>query len=631
MRCSRFGRGAPIYVDGAADPDVADGLTAKTAFATLLPAVLTAFAKGGANVWVREGELMDVVVPIFDGTHLYGGFDAGFKLEDRDPLEHPTVLHGAPGLAVLDVRSPLLGAVLDGLLIAGDGVATIGVDAANASVSLRGVHVQRCTGRGIRLRSADDTPVVVQVLRSSSTQNGADGLSGDGAFDLRLDACVFESNVQEGVDLDDLVAPRGGNASLRVRACVFRGNGTDGLDVDLAPPLVTVPGAGRFVIRIESSTFEGNAEEGLLLDVDYEGVPAWSADITVRACRASRNGDSGIHLDLDAQQTALVHGSTTSANGADGIWISSESAMGVAVVAACFSAQNGGAGIRASFGNQMLLISHCALAGNAKRGIVSETVPAGVVSSIAHRQFRPWSGARVVASVATELPVDQVYVRGAEQYAWVVGFDGTVLSLDAGLALPFGALAELDDDGLARSIQQFAPSSIALAPAPLTPPGVVAVFTSGSSVEEDLSLVSGSPAAGVGLGSAASPVDAGPLGAPGARAPGVRAGSSELFRILGTVPAPTGLLASSDTIAVAFDAPNGTTLDPLSVTVDSVRAVAASGAQLAVGLAVVSGQLFVMPPASGWPSSFHLELFPELSSTNGDRLATPVVVPFTSS
>jgi len=619
----------PVYVDPNADPAVADGLEPETAFADPFLAILTALSQGGGNVWLLGGDYFNVAVPVFDGVHLFGGFEADFDIEDRDTVANSTVLHGAAGFSILTVSSPAFGVVLDGLRVEGDGVASIGIDATDSLLSIRDVHVRACAGRGMSLRTGESSVVAVEVVRSSASGNGADGLSARGAFDLSLIGSEFDSNAQEGVDVDDLVAPGGDKASLLVESCSLRGNGTEGLDVDLAAPLFFSTNPGRFSVRIERSRFDWNGADGLLIDADYEAALGWSASISVLGCRARANSLAGIRLDLDGVASTLIHRTLASANVADGIWISSESIAGQTLMFASASIGNGDLGVRVDFGNQTLLASHCVVGGNRNGGIGSFVTTAGVVNSIAFQQPNPWSGADVFGSVETTLPSSSIFQNAPEAFARVLSLVGPTLTLESGLALPFGASVETDDDEVARVATVLAPNSLTLDPVPVRAPKALFVYASSSSALDDFQLVPGSPAVGVGLAASGLVQDAGVFGSPEGGAPGnLESGRPDLFRLSSMTPS-IGIQAT-DSLTLRF---SGGDLDFGSLGAESLRVLTESGSELPTVLSLDANGNLLVEAASGsfGTEPFRIELLPGPASTDGEPLVGPVVIPVASS
>ena len=609
----------PIYVDPSADPAVADGTTPATAFPDVLSGVLSAAAQGIGNVWLAAGDHPVGSIPLLDDVDLYGGFDADFDLATRGALASRLV--GSPGVALLDASFASDPGVVDGLVLDGQDVATFGVDVSDVDIELRDLVVERCSGRGIRVRNSPGrSPIRVQLTSVEARGNLGDGLSGDGALHLTLDGSRFDSNVQEGVDLDDLVAPEGGQASLTVRGCGFFGNGTQGLDADLNAPLAGGPTGGLLAVDIRDSVFELNGEEGLLLDQDHEAAPAWRSEIEVRGVRARANGEAGVLIDADAQSSVLVHGLLSAGNGGDGLWITSESAPGLALVSGFALVANRGAGLRTSQGNRSVAVAHGVFAGNLAGGLVSETVLASTASCVAYLQAQPWVGVDGVDSLVLDLPDPSPFAVAPRAFTFALSVFGSTLTLEADPGPAVGLTVELADDDTAREVLSGSGGTLEVEPAPelFLTPGSVALFDPASTVEEDWSPTPGSPLVGAGMaGPAGSAVDAGPLGLPGAVPPGVAAfPPADLFRPTSTAPAATPGLAATEPLRVSF---GGGTLDPGSVSADTVRVLGPAG-PVAVGLAVLADEL-VLTPASTWgPGPLRVELTTGLGSLEGPGL-----------
>ncbi len=631
---------APIYVDASSAAPTPDGSTPSQAFRDLREATLLAFALGGGNVWVREGVYSGPGLQVRTGVHVYGGFDASFDLAARNPLTHPTRLRGAAGSAVCEILAGTGAAILDGLEIDGQSTAGFGVDVDTADCELRSLDVHDCSGRGVRLRSATLASAVdVRLVRSRVVDNGAQGLSLSGAFDLRVEGSRFGGNRLEGLDLGALVAPGGVPVSLRVRDCVFVGNGADGLDCDLAPP-PSPTGSGRYLVEIETSRFERNgfaspaeATAGLKIDIDFELIANWRADIVVRGCSARNNLRDGVLLDLDSTSSTLVHRLLSSANGGDGLRVSSESTPAFVTVSASVLAGNVGAGLRAELGQVPLAVSHCVLAGNLGGGVVSATARSCVSSSVAWMQLNPWNGVRSHFNVASSDPLDAPFVRAPIAYLRANAWSNGQLVLADNSALAVGDEVEFGDDGIARDVSALgANQRVGLAPTLDAPglPSTLARFAS-ANVDEDYNLAALSVARDAGMGDPLTgPVDAGPFDAPLGGEPG----RDELRRptlFYGAISTPSvgQSVASGQSIEVEF---RGGVLDPGSVHPQSVRVLNSTGQVLNTTAFLQGQRLVVAPPGGGWPSgTLLLELHATLQSVAGAPLAARAAFEFVRS
>jgi hypothetical protein len=644
--------GTVIYVDAASAAVNPDGSSPATAFPVLIDAVLVASGLGGAglaaNVWVAGGTYADVAVPLNPGVHVYGSFPADFDLSQRDPLlaADRSVLVAQSGKAVAEVTGGDPGAVLDGFEIDGTG-ATFGVDVDSSPARLSALEIRDCAGRGIRLRSLSTTSNYrVTVARCAVTGSGAQGLSLEGAFKLDVEGSRFSVNGLEGIDLNDLVAPDGVTAGLEIRDSVFFGNGEEGVDCDLgAPPLA---GAGSsYSVLIDGSRFERNgwkpgpaAPGGLRIDIEYEAFDGWSAEIVVRGCTSRANLGPGFDLDLDAASTTFLHRILASANGGDGLLVTSESAPALAIVSTSILTGNRGAGARAggatSNANVPVLLSHSIVAGNGEAGLASERVESSAASSVAWLQPAPWSGAGGVRERGLALgadPLDPVFTRVPVTYREVVFFNGFALALDDASDLVVGDLVEVADDGQDRFINSFTgPFEVVVdgIPSSLDVPALFTRFEAGGDVIEDWSLVAGSAAEGAGMPPPAGPApDAGVFGAPLGGAPGDEGPvSPPLFRVGAATPPTTTPLATGDDIAVAFA---GGTLDSLTIP-GNVQVRDGNGDVVTIPAPVlVNDELVVSPPGGGWPvGPLTLELFSGLETTDTPpvALAVPVALPF---
>lgn len=627
----------PIYVDAASSAAAPDGSSPAQAFRDVREAALLAFALSGGNVWVKEGVYNAPGLQLRSGVHVYGGFDASFDLATRDPQTHPTRVRGAAGSAVCEVVGGATSTIVDGLWFDGASSASFGVDVDTAECELRSLEVSACSGRGLRLRSLDETRAIdVRLVRSRVTGNSAQGLSLSGAFDLWIEGSRFGGNGLEGLDLGGLVGPGGVPVRLRVRDCAFVGNGADGLDCDLTAPAAP-SGSGRYTVLIESSSFERNgfvataeATAGLKLDIDFELIADWRADIVVRGCSAKNNRRDGVRLDLDSTCSAFVHRLLSSANGGDGLAVSSESTPSFVSVSASVLAGNVGAGLRAELGQVPLSVSHCVLAGNLGGGLVSATARSSISSSVAWMQPNPWSGVRSHFNVESSDPLDGPFVRAPLEYLRANAWSAGQLVLADNSTLAPGDDVEFGDDGLVRDVTALgANERVSLAPTLDAPglPSTLARFAN-SNVLEDYQLAPLSPALDAGMADPlVGPVDAGPFAAPLGGEPG-RDGIERptLFYAATSTPAVGQNVGASQSLRIAF---LGGALASGSINPQSVRVLNAAGQVVSTTAFLQGLELVVAPPGGGWPAgALLLELHGTLQSTAGVSIATPSAFAF---
>ena len=629
--------GPPIFVDGTALAQGADGLTPATAFPTPLQGLLTAYLQGGGNVWIASGTYPDSALPVLAGTRVFGGFTPGFATTTPDPVAHPTVLRGMAGQPILDVQGGEPAAVLDGLVLDGAGVASSGLDSVDTRLECRRLVVRDCAGRGLKLKGPEaGDPSAAVCVGCVFTGHGAEGLSGQGGLSLQLFDCAVSSNQQEGLDLDDLVAADGRTARFHARDCLFSGNGTEGVDCDLSAPLFGGSQGGLFDVRIENCSFVGNGASGLLLDVEHEGVPGWRSELLVRGCVARANAGDGAHLDLDAETSAYVHRFLSTCNGGDGLRVTSDATAVLATLSTSVLLNNGGYGLHAHEGQASVLLSHVIVAGNAAGGLLSELTTAGVVSSVAWRQDTPWSGG-LLHHVATEDdPLQPVFTNAPVGFGSAVSVQGGTLGLGPGsLVAVAGGVLELSDDGVARVVTLATGTTAVIDPPPTAPPLLparLAEFGTGAGatpVEEDWEIVAGSGADDAGMTApGAPPIDAGILSAPLGGDPGFESlPVPPLFRVDAIDPAPGAPLAPTALVSLSFSVGE---LDPVSVSAATVRVVDAAGTPLATTASVEAGVLVVAPPAGGWAppaATLVLEVHAGLTALDGTPLATPLAVP----
>lgn len=628
---------APVFVDATSTALAPDGASAASAFPTLAAGLAAVIAAGGGNVWIAEGTYDTTSLSIPAGVALQGGFAHDFALATRDPAAHVTRVRGSAGLFVLEIFGGGGSAALDGLVVDANHAASFGVDVDSTDAQLGALIVESTASHGVRLRDTSSVGAVRVEIAGSWVRGAAgEGLSLAGTFKLGLSGSRFSANAREGVSLGQLVAKNGINATLHVRDCAFVSNGEDGLDCQLGSPPV-IAGSSSFAVTIERTSFEENGWNsgglptgGLRLDIDYELVPNWTADIVVRGCTARANRGDGILLDLDAASTTLLHRVLASGNAGDGLRVSSETASALAVASNSAFTGNLGAGARVLLGNVPLAATHCIFGGNAQGGLLSTSVTSTATSSIAWLGGTPYSGARAhfSASVADELT--PVFTNVPLEYQRVASFDGTDIVLASASSFAAGDRVEIGDDGVARTIDSvLGPTRFHVTPVPvsLALPASIARFAGAASVVEDYSPAAGSIVVSGGMPAPAGPApDAGPAGGPLAGAPGVEAGVlADLFRVAASTPATNVALGASTPIVFSF---RGGTLSAASIA-NQVRVRNAAGALLVVATSAAAGNLTVQAPAGGWPSGdVVVELHAGLAATSGATLAAPVALTF---
>ncbi|NOT31929.1 MAG: right-handed parallel beta-helix repeat-containing protein, partial [Planctomycetes bacterium] len=639
--------GAPVYVDAAsAAGGGADGLTPATAYPTLFPGVLRATAlllaapTASVNVWVKGGSYtIASALPIAAGVNVYGGFGAAFDLASRDLANAPSVWNVNASQTAFqygDQFNTSLAVVVDGVRITGNGVGAIGADTDGTDpcqLELRSVIVTDMADRGLRLRNLTDSGFDVVLTSCQSSRNGADGLSGVGAFDYSVYNCVFASNVQEGFDLSDLTAETGGVARMRVTSSQFFGNGAQGLDCTMGVPLF--PNSASFEIEVRGCAFEGNAQAGCLIDADFELVPAYSADVVVRESFARANIGHGFQFDLDGpldpngRLTAFAVGLLATGNGLDGIYISSESREGLTVLSTSAMIGNLGAGLRiegpaAALGNRSIEATHCLFASNFGGGMISRDVSSSASSSIAYLQPNAFDANTLqTANVSSNSPAALAFVNAPEEYARVSARSGAVLTLTAAPSFSTGAKLELADDGIERTIASIVNTQVTLsaAPAAFGTPGLLAAFAPGAvGVNENYDLAGGSIAIAAGLGGA----DAGPAGSPVVGRVGVASPEQALvFHPLGSTPEIAALVGNNESVVIEFSK----TLNGASANAGTVRARRGANA-ISITIQTLGAELTLIPPGGGWGAGdFRVELG-GLTAGDGTALSGSVVLPF---
>lgn len=616
--------GPVIHVDVAGPGG--SGATPEEPMSSLFLALLLAGQAGGGNVWVAGGDYGLSALPVFSGTALYGGFSPGFVVDERDPDLHPTRLLGATGQPVLSAQVGS-GVVLDGLTLQGGG---IGLDAGDVPVLASRLVISGCSGPGVRLTAPEaGDPRRVTLVSCTSTGNGAEGLSGRGGLDVSLIDCSFTSNLQEGVDLDDLVAPDGRTARLIVRGGLFAGNGTEGLDADCAPPLAGGTVGGQFEITVSNAVLERNGASGLLIDIDHEQDPAWNTQITLRGLVARANRGPGVHLDLDAASSTLIHRLRSSSNGAEGLLVSSESHPVIATLTASALDGNLGAAMRVLDGQAAVLVSHSVSAGN-EEGLRQGVVPSSALSCLGWRQPDAFGTVTAQACASIDKPSAAPLARVPDGWWRVENITGGQLSILGSDVPTFGQSVELADDGIHRIVASFDGGTLDLEPPPAAPPAlpsVVAHFSGTGDVDEDWRALPGSPADETGQAPpGAAPPDLGPFGLIWGGTPGFEeAGAPDRHPLISSMPSVGTPLARNGSLHLRF---RGGGPQPASVGPATVVVLDAAGTSLAVTTFALDDALVIAPPSGGWPiESLRVLLHEGLLSADGTALAVPLLLP----
>ncbi len=620
-----------IYVDGAAAPG-GNG-TQGAPFRDLQSGLNAASVAGAANVYVRDGFYTQGLVS--PGTHLYGGFAQGaaFSLDGRAPTALLTRVQPSAGQPALDASLPGARIVIDGFSLEGQTTARYGIDHQNIDLDVRSVAIQRFADRGIRLRNTSTNEnVKVQLVNCSVQQNGADGVSLNGPFELAIDASSFDANVQEGLDCGWLFALQGQTSSLRASHSRFANNGSEGVDASLDKPATATTGAGSFDVEFTSCTFVGNGLDGLLIDQEFEDLTnatQWTARMLVRDCRAANNALAGVHIDFDGLGEALVQGLRAAANGTDGLLVTSETIGGMATASGCLFEGNLGAGLRVTSGtgNKVVAASHCAFLGNQLGGMLSPARESSATNCIFRLQPTPTQNVRALGNVVETSAAVAMFANAPSAFARVTANSSGTLTLAAPTPLVAGQTVEIGDDDVELSIAQTSGTTAVLSTAPtiLRLPASLSGYPS-SSIADDLTLAPGAAAIGVGMTEAgAAAVDAGPLGGPIALQPGAGALiAAPLFWLMEVTPKPGTGLSSSANVSLRFSA----NLDAGSVTPTSLRVVDAGGNVVAAGANAALNTVTLTPPGGGWPAgALRIELHRSLAAADATTFAAPQSYP----
>ncbi len=660
-----------IYVD-AAGPATGDGSTPANAFPQLDNALLvgSVFASifGDINVWVLEGvyttRAFDPVsqeggaFTVGPNVHVYGGFRPGFDLAEREATvgapdpDHPevtlshtggrSILRGGPTVRIVDVISGGQVHILDGFTVDGRDTTTEGIDITESDCEVRSVAAVRCVDNGIRVKLLIDftNRRNVWIVASDVSRNGNDGLGVAGVFNVVFDRSTFDANFGAGVDINDLLALQGSSAGVTAFGCRFFGNSLEGLGMDLNTVQTSdqEPG-GRFFVTIDGCLFERNGTTGLDIDEDHDLFPAWHDTVRVRDCVARANRLDGIHIDADDQGDYVFDRIRCTANAKDGFLLTSEpddptttaddQAPGHIPVTNSYFGGNLAAGLRASQGDKVLLVSHCVIAGNQGGGIVSELSFLGItnprrISSVASSVFwhQPIPFTNTVNERCWLENVENPFAFAPESFGLATTHQDGALTLNEVTTITAGQFAVVGDDGVARAVSSAVGTSLIVSPPPTTFVAPDAVFGYPSAqITDDLRLLENAPAVGTALVAAGDlPRNPGPAGSIGGGEPGVfNPFGPRVLHLLQTEPPVATGVTPTTPIVLTFDLP----LDVASITPERVRMTGATG----IGLTVQDTRLVVNPPVGGWSGSDVLELNIGIAAIDGTPLGTALLLP----
>jgi Right handed beta helix region len=664
--------GAPLYIDlNQTNTTVADGSTPALALPlldeSLLIAALLASFEGTKNVWVSAGVYstrpFNAGVPgsgvfaVGSGVHVYGGFAPGapgstssFDIAARTlPPENPTaaestILRGNATPRILDVISGGAVHIVDGIAVDGQSTIVKGVDVSESDVEMRSVRIRLCTDNGLQIKQITDfvNRRRITLTACEVSQSGNDGIGLAGNFALHLDRSDISANGGRGIDPNDLQALSGSTAILSAFGCRFYGNTIDGLGMDLNT-IATQPPApgGRYEIDIEGCSFERNGRDGLFVDLDYDLFPEWYTRVRIRDCVANANRRAGIHIDADDKGEFVIDRVRCTANGGDGLWISSEPDDPATtaddgrsthiVVTNSSMLGNLGWGIQANEGDKIILASHCALAGNQLGGFQSMlTGPRGnnprrissAVNFVIWRQPTPFVNVRATSCWIES--ADNPFVNAPAAYAVVNANQSGALTLAANSSIAAGDAVEIGDDGVKLTVTSSTGGSLVVNPAPAVFVAPDAAFgypqAATASMVEDLRLYSLSLAIGTGLAIAGGPaVDPGPHGSLNGGEPGDFDPFTPIGLQLRKVdPAVTNGVLLTSSIDLEFDAD----VDPASINADRIVSSAGTPVQLSV-----AGRVVTVAPLANWATEENLRVLPGILSTSGAALGAALVVP----
>ncbi len=459
-----------LYVD-ASNGSPGDGTSPESAFQSINAAVQAAFALGSANILIAKG-LYHEQVALPGGIDLYGGFETGFP-GPRDPAVLATILEPSPGAKiVLRVLPSMKGTILDGLVLEGLGSVLNGLEARDTDLCLVNTRVQRMSAEGIVLTSTQRRSLVfahqVEVLAC-----GAEGLEARGIFDAAFSSCAIAGNAHEGVEIDDLTVFPADLSTFRLSRCVLSDNFEEGADVDFNErnPLDGDSSEdGRVRLVVERCRFERNGTSGLLCDIDFDPGDEVEVEVFIRGSEFRAQADAGILLDADLPSLFVLAGNRTAANRGSGIRVTSEPGRATVLVANHYDVGSGIEGIT-SIGPCDLYLSHVAVAGASLFPVLGGGTTRFVNGAIWSSPFP--SGTRVEFCYVENGFQGEGNIDGELQFVrapkelWFTQMAGTRSRFPAppSSGLKAGDIVEIDDDGVARTLDAVTDGSAHFSPA----------------------------------------------------------------------------------------------------------------------------------------------------------------------
>jgi len=468
----------------------ANGLTPASAFPTMGAAIASSIPLGGVNLHVAEG-LYPENLFLLPGMMVFGGFEESFDPLTRNPDELLTQFGILFSTDLVNLRPGEALNGIDGLSLAGNGIAESCVFAEDSFSRITRCQLSGAITQGMDLRSDFLEGNVIEVLVANCliTNCNGEGLRIVGIPEIRIDNSEIRNNLNEGIESQWIYSGFDKQAKIEITRCNIFNNGDEGIDLDLAavPPLI--PGAieeSSTRVKIRNCRISGNALEGIVIDVD--STPSDSTDIRVRIDDSliNDNGATGLFLDGDAPAAFRISRCQISANGADGLLVSSIPNGSQPQVRNCNIIGNAGFGI-ATLDLCSIFATNCWLEGNLLGPLQADRGQIALQDSIAsdfasHADF---SNLQYCLISGSNLPLDlpnqsqvgiaQILASPSQYTRGQILPNGNLLA-DIPLNLTPGATVEICDDGQLRSCSLLQGGQYSLDPAPSIASASVAVF-----------------------------------------------------------------------------------------------------------------------------------------------------------
>lgn len=217
-----------IYVNLNNTAAYTDGQSWATAVRTIRQGIRRAVLKGGADVWVAEGEYIEVVYLESD-VHLYAGFVGTETAQDeRDYAAHPVIINGVSANSGSPAETVVYGAdnsTLDGFVVRGgrgaNGGGMINEAASPRVANCRFIDNQATQYGGAMLNNPNSYPIIENCEFTANAAGVSGGAIANNGAVPEISGCTFTLN-SAGTAGGAMVNTPG--SSALVEGCLFEQN-----------------------------------------------------------------------------------------------------------------------------------------------------------------------------------------------------------------------------------------------------------------------------------------------------------------------------------------------------------------------------------------------------------------------